>query len=152
MVKLDEKGIEDPFYDHDGWKGIKARFPSATYEDASDCIHEGRILVKIPDATWREWFTFLMDSGWSEVSLIFGIALRSQPEDSEFMQMVQGWIDIRKRWEQLGYKVAWDDEGQDFSVRRIDGDEAQGRSCPTVADVEAWIVLDQDCRAKGAAT
>lgn len=92
MKSLDERGIEDPFYDRAGWPEIKARFPSAEMEDASDDIHTDRILVKIHDVTLREWFTFLMDSGWSSVSLWFGISLRSEPKDSEFAKMVDEWI------------------------------------------------------------
>ncbi len=95
-IKLNERGIEDPFYDRDGWPEIKAKFPSATFEDASDFIHEGRILVKIQDATWREWFTFLVDSGWSTVSLSFELLLRSEPETSEFIALVKERIAAHK--------------------------------------------------------
>jgi len=32
-------------------------------------------------------------------------------------------------------------------VFRNDGDEAQGRTCKTPEDVEAWIAIDQENRA-----
>jgi hypothetical protein len=93
---LDERGVTDLFYDWDGWPEIKAKFPNAEREDASDFIHDARIQVKIPDASLREWYLFLLDSGWHGVSLGFQIRFRGDPKGSEFIEMVEGWVAAHK--------------------------------------------------------
>ena len=92
MKSLDKLGISDLVYDRGAWPEIKTRFPNATFEDASDEIHESRISVKIPDATSRAWLGFLLDSGWHGVSFGFQVLIKSEPEDSEFARLVNDWI------------------------------------------------------------
>jgi len=98
-VQLDDMGIEDPIYDHECWPEIKAKFPNATFEDASDEIHESRIVVKIADVTWREWFTFLLDSGWHEVSLLFQLSIKGDSDDSPFIKLIKDWIEAHPKKE-----------------------------------------------------
>jgi len=52
----------------------------------------------------------------------------------------------KQRFYDLGYVVRWDIEFEHYGVFRVDGDEAQGRGCETLEDVEAWIAIDQKNR------
>lgn len=91
MVNLDKRGVEDLVYEYAAWAEVRARFPNAEREDASDLIHDSRFSVRLPDVTLREWYTFLLDSGWYNVSFAFQIAMY-EPKESEFGVFIREWI------------------------------------------------------------
>lgn len=97
MKGLDAKGIRDAIYDNTAVPEIKDRFPEAEIEDASDEIHAGRVMVIIKDATVREWYTFLLESGWHLVSLWFGFAVRTEKKDSPFGKFFLEWVEKQKQ-------------------------------------------------------
>lgn len=96
MKTLDSKGVSDAIYDATAWKDVAERFPGAVIEDASDEIHESRIRVDIKDATMREWFTFLLESGWHSVSLKFLFTVRTEKKESEFGKFFLAWVEKSK--------------------------------------------------------
>jgi hypothetical protein len=75
---------------------VAERFPGALIEDASDEIHESRIKVVIEDATMREWFTFLLESGWHCASLVFLFSVRTEKKESEFGKFFLDWVEKSK--------------------------------------------------------
>ena len=90
-VDLDDVGVHDLVYDNRAWDDIKARFPQATKQNASDEIHEDRISVDIPEVPKRDWYQFLLQKGWAGVSLWFGLDIHMG--DKAFLRQCYVWMD-----------------------------------------------------------
>ena len=109
-VDLHKVGIYDLIYDDRAWARIKERFPSATQQDASDCIHERRIGVDIPDVDRGRWFRFLVQEGLAGISLYFNLSVAMG--DKAFLRQCLEWT---------GHPVPTSLEGEDepCEVREI---------------------------------
>lgn len=57
---------------------VRAAFPEARFEDASDMIHDERTDVKLHTSK-RKWFRFLIETGMASISLCFQIEMRTSP-------------------------------------------------------------------------
>lgn len=55
-------------------------FPTATIEDASDCVHEDRVSIDV-DMTKEEYWKILGRLGIHNVSLNFMLTLNEHPEE-----------------------------------------------------------------------
>jgi len=97
---MDQEVIGEPIYDYAAFGDIKKKFPSATYEDASDMIHDKRIIVSIPGTNYREFFKHALDCGYHVCSLTFQFLLLSkEKKEPEFWKLVNQWLednDIKK--------------------------------------------------------
>lgn len=91
-----DAGVDDWIYDGDAWVAIRAKFPTAVREDASDNIHPDRIRVAIPGISWHEYFIHALDEGYFTVSFTFQLLVLAEESESEFKKLVRGWIDAHK--------------------------------------------------------
>lgn len=79
-------------YDREAWPFIKETWPQATFEDASDSIHEGRFSVTIPDITPMDFYPAIMLEGWAEACFGFELSMRLPERHDD----VRAWLDAAK--------------------------------------------------------
>lgn len=82
-MEMNDNVKNELIHDDSIWPKIKAKFPNATYEDASDIVHEKRCCISIPNTTHREFHLFLLDEGFHGLSLQFQLLLCIQ-DNQEF--------------------------------------------------------------------
>lgn len=75
-------------YDDSYQKDILEKWPNAKITDASDMIHESRILVEIPDIEYDEFWKWGCTNGMATLCLNFNVALY----DKNFVEKVKGWL------------------------------------------------------------
>ncbi|KKN98519.1 hypothetical protein LCGC14_0146300 [marine sediment metagenome] len=80
--------IEELVYNPRVRQEITKLWPKATFEDASDMVHEGRFSVKIQDIEEDEFYEKAVKEGWSVVCLGFMLRIK----DEEFKRKVEGWL------------------------------------------------------------
>ena len=69
---------------------IKAKFPSANTEDASDDIHENRFSLSIEDTNEDDFYVYAIQKGFADLCFKFALMLRiPNPKDAE---KIKGWI------------------------------------------------------------
>jgi hypothetical protein len=71
-------------------KAIKAKWPHAVFEDASDDIHEDRFEVAIQDVTEDDFYVFAIREGFALVCLKFQLMLRSREKDQH--TKIREWL------------------------------------------------------------
>lgn len=76
-------------YDGEAAPVIRARFPEARIEDASDYIHESRIEVHLPDEQRAAFYKHAIREGYSEVCLGFQIMMKGSKEE---LDEIRGWL------------------------------------------------------------
>lgn len=84
--------MNDLIYDDSAMVDIKAQYPTAIFEDASDEVHGGRFQVEIPDIPEDEWWEFCVKTGIAIVSLGFQLRFRD-PKQKDFYEKVKIWAD-----------------------------------------------------------
>jgi hypothetical protein len=67
---------------------IRDRFPEATFEDASDCVHEDRFEVEIPDTNPADFYEFAIEGAFSTLCLQFELVLKLSTDDT-----IPEWMD-----------------------------------------------------------
>jgi len=83
----------DLIYDADAAAAVKARFPEAKIDDASDEVHESRISVEV-NATKDEYMRWAVIEGIGAVSMAVQLMLHSR--DKEELAKLRGWLEERK--------------------------------------------------------
>lgn len=78
---LEKEVHNELIYDKSVLSYIKKKFPSTTYEDASSFIREDRISVSIPGISYREYFVYAMEEGFSRLSFTFELLLLDRNKD-----------------------------------------------------------------------
>ena len=78
---------------------ILAKYPGATFEDASDDIHQGRFQVEIEGIDRLEWYNWVaFEGGFSDLSLHFGLSLRmGHLQLAEGKEKELAWTDKYKK-------------------------------------------------------
>lgn len=83
---------------HDQYKEctneLKAEYPDAVTEDASDSIHGGRFSIEVQDVSQRDFRLFLMRRGYLEISLDLGLLRLDKHE--ECMELVEQVVEERR--------------------------------------------------------
>lgn len=79
-------------YDADARPFIEQTWPQATFDDASDFIHEGRFSVTIPGITADDFYPAMINEGWVRSCFKFELSMRL-PEHHD---AVLRWIDTAK--------------------------------------------------------
>ncbi len=74
---------------------LKAEYPNAMIEDASDSIHGGRFSIEVPDVKEEVFFLFLLRKGYLDISLKLGFLRLNSPE--KFNDLLKMVIAERKR-------------------------------------------------------
>jgi len=89
-----DKDVEyELVYDKEAFGCIKEWFSSATYEDASDFLREGRIAVSIPGVSYRDFFLCMLDSGYWGASFSFQLLL-ADGGNKDFVDLVKERLQI----------------------------------------------------------
>jgi len=82
---------------------IKAKYPEAIIEDASDYIHHERFGVVIPNIDEDEFYPFAIKEGFARVCFSFAICLESigfpktksiRPQENK--AKIERWIELSK--------------------------------------------------------
>lgn len=84
----------DLIYDGTAWEVVQKRFPEAKIKDESDCIHEGRFGVELPDEMRDEYLRWVVLNGLGLVSLSIGLMLHAS--DGVGREKLKKWLDEAK--------------------------------------------------------
>lgn len=83
--------MTDLIYAEDGAIPVlKAKYPTAVFDDASDMVHEERFSITIPDEEFdqREYYRFLIAEGLALVSLNLQLALKIAGDQHDLLMEV----------------------------------------------------------------
>jgi len=79
-------------------KEIKALFPTAVIEDASDYIHTERFSIALPDSvTDEEYVKAILKSGLEAVSLTVQMMLRGEQDEFDKLKKWLGEIEAKEQ-------------------------------------------------------
>lgn len=85
--------VDDLLYECESTKEVQGAFPRAKLNKVWDEIHGYRLEVHIPNCTKKEWWEFLIRSGWGGASLHFQLAMNI---DTKTVMEVIGQINEEK--------------------------------------------------------
>lgn len=102
----------DLIYNPEARETIIAKFPKASFKDASDDLglREGRFEVDIPDITNDEFYPWFLTTGYAGSS--FGLMIRAQGINKEDLNNIRKWLDKAKEIENKSGELSLNENNQ----------------------------------------